>query len=131
MAVSDAGIARIAAAARPTPMQASGQRQQRDLQHVGRQDLRGRRADALQDRHAADLLPDEHPRHAPDADAAEHDDDEADEAEEVLGALQALADLILGGLGTTRADESIAETGRGCRASTASTPSSRTLSRIW
>ena len=80
------GISRIAAAARATPSQAAGQPEQRDLQHVDREDLRGGRAEALEDRDAPDLLPDEDARHAPHADAAEHDDDEADEAQVVLGA---------------------------------------------
>ena len=51
----------------------------------------------------------EHAGDAPDADPAEHDDDEADQAEEVLGALQVLADLIFGRTVRARVDEAIAE----------------------
>ena len=85
-AVSDAGIIRIATAASSDADQAAGQAEQRHLRDVGRQHLRRGRADALQDRDALDLLPHEDARHAPHADAAEHDDDEADEAQVVLGA---------------------------------------------
>ena len=84
----------------PDAEQAAGQAQQRDLQHIRREHLPGRRADALQDRDAADLLPHEHARDAPHADAAEHHDDEADQAQIVLGPLQVFADLILGAIGT-------------------------------
>ena len=85
------------AAREPTPSRLPASAEQRHLQHVDRRaPARVGRAEALQDGDAADLLPHEHARHAPHADAAEHDDDEADEAEVVLGALEALADLILG-----------------------------------
>jgi hypothetical protein len=92
-AVSEAGIAARAAAASATPSRLPVS-EQHDLQHVGGQHLAGRRAQA-QDRDAADLLADEHPRDAPHADAAEDDDDEADQAEIVPGALEILADLVL------------------------------------
>ena len=77
----------------PAPARASadaqhapGQPEHDDLQHVGGEHLPRRRADALQDRDALDLLPHEHARDAPHADAAEHEDHEADQAQVVLGA---------------------------------------------
>ena len=88
---------------------APGQAEHHDLQHVGREHLAGRRADALQDRDALDLLADEHACHAPDADAAEHEDHEADETQIVLRAQEVLADLILGRAERARVDETRAE----------------------
>ena len=53
-----------------------------------------RRAKALEDRDALDLLAHEDAGHAPHADAAEHDDHEADEAQVVLGADEVVADVV-------------------------------------
>ncbi len=88
---------------------ASAASEQCHLQDIRREHLRGRRTDAFQDRNAADLLPDEHARDAPHADAAEHDDHEPDEAEEVLRALQALADPVFRRPIRARRDEPILE----------------------
>ena len=78
----------------PHAQHAAREAEEHHLQHVRGQHLPRGRAQALQDRDAADLLPDEHARHAPDADAAEHEDHEADQTEVVLGAHQIVADLI-------------------------------------
>ncbi len=89
--------------------QASRQGEQGHLQHVGGQHLAGRRAEALQNRDAADLLAHEHARDAPDADPAQHDDDEPDETQEVLGALEAVADPVLRGAEGPRRHEPVPE----------------------
>ena len=57
--------------------QAAGQAEHHHLQQVDGEDLRRARADALQDGDAADLLQDEHARHARHGDAAENHDDQA------------------------------------------------------
>ncbi len=88
---------RMPAAARATPSRLPAVASSTTCRTYVRQHFGGRGAEALEDGDAAHLLPDEDPRHAPDADAAEHDDDEADQAEVVLGPLEVLADLILGG----------------------------------
>ena len=77
----DHAAAPIPASATPSRLPASAE--QRDLQRRRRASTCARRrAEALEDRDAPDLLAHEHARHAPDADAAEHDDDEADEAQD-------------------------------------------------
>ena len=74
--------------------EAARERQQQHLQHVGRQHLPRGRPQALEDRDAPELLPDEHARHAPHADAAEDHHDEAHEAQVVLGETQVASDAI-------------------------------------
>ena len=66
------------------------------LQQVYGHHLPGSSTEAFQHRDALQLLVDEHARDARHADAAEHDDDQSDQAEVVLGALQVLADFVLG-----------------------------------
>jgi hypothetical protein len=91
------------------PQQAAAQPEQHDLRDVGRQDLPGGCADALQDRDALDLLLHEHAGDAPHADAPEHDHDEADQAEVILRAQQVLADVVLGRSVRARLHETVAE----------------------
>ena len=71
-------------AASATPSSAAAGREPEHLQHVRREHAPRRRAEALQNRDAPDLLLHDDARDAPDADAAEHDDREADEAQVVL-----------------------------------------------
>ena len=78
------------------PHQAPAESQGHHLHEVHGDDLPGAGADAFQHGDALQLLIDEYPRHAGHADAAEHDDHQPDETEIVLGALQILADLVLG-----------------------------------
>ena len=70
------------------------------------------RADALQHGDAADLLEDEDARDARHGDAAEDDDDQADHAEVVLGAIEVLADLVVGRAERARVDELVLEVRR-------------------
>ena len=74
--------------------QAAGRAEQQHLHDVDAEHLRDRRADALQHGDALQLLLDEDARHAPDADAAEHDHHVADQPEIVLRDLQLLADAV-------------------------------------
>ncbi len=67
------------------------------------------RADALQHRDAADLLEDEHARHARHRDAAEDDDHQADQAQIVLRPVEVSADLVVGRAERARVDELVLE----------------------
>ena len=85
--------------------EAPGEPERHHLQDVDRDDLAAASADAFQDGDAADLLEDEHARHARHRDAAEDDDDQPDEAEIVLGAIEVPSDLIFGGAVRPGVDE--------------------------
>ncbi len=91
---------------------------------------RRRGAEALQDRDAADLLPDEHARDARHADAAEDDDDQADQAQVVLRPGQVLAHLVLGPLDTSARSRTVPAARRAAPMTNRSNPSGRSCSRI-
>ena len=77
------------------PEQGPAQPQQGHLHHVDGQHAGVRGPEALQDGGAAEPLLHEYPGHAPDADAAQDDDDEADEAEIVLRPREVALDAVL------------------------------------
>ena len=91
--------------------QAPREAEEDHLQHVNRDDLPAPRADALQDRDAANLLEDEHTGYARHRDAAEDHDHQPDETQIILGAIEIAADLILGRSKRAGVDEFFSEVG--------------------
>ena len=79
-----------------------------DLHHVDRQHSGGAGAQALEHGDGLQLLLDEHPHHAPHADAAQHDDHQADQAQVVLGALAVRGRSCLRSTGTVRTRHELA-----------------------
>ena len=118
-------------AASADAQRAARQPEKHDLQHVGRQHLARRRAHALEDRDAADLLADEHARDAPHADAAEHEDDEADQAQVVLGARRGRRRSDPRSRGTSRRRRSATGSRGGCPRSARRRRAPCIFSRIW
>ena len=91
------GIEAIATLASPTPSALPARPSSTTCSTYADSTCLRRRAEALQDRDALDLLANEDARDAPHADAAKHEHDEPDQAQVVFRAREVLADVVFDG----------------------------------